>query len=157
MSCPGDTIFYENFNVAIFEIQSHCYILIFTCQYCRTLKTILANQQEIFESHRKFRPKSWKICPFTFKSNILDYWIILTLEKCRIRLLWKSSSEKHPNYVAKELQSHRKSHVKFTALLSRSAGSNKKKDTLCRSNSHLYYSELQDSGSFNMSGCGHNQ
>ena len=101
--------------------------------------------------------KSWKMCPNTLKSNILDYWIILTLEKCRIRLLWKSSSEKHPNYVAKLPQSNRKSHVKNHILLSRSAGSNKKKDTLCRSNSHLYYSELQDSGSFNMSGCGHNQ
>ena len=30
LSCPGDAILYETFNIAISEIQNHCYILTFT-------------------------------------------------------------------------------------------------------------------------------
>ena len=78
----------------------------------------------------KFNPKSRKICPYILKSNILDYGIILTMDTCGIRHLFKSSSEKHPNYEAKFTQSHRKSHLKIHALLSRSTGSRKKNDAL---------------------------
>ena len=83
------------------RVQKAAFAMILDIMLSFSLRIWGSNPQEMLKYHRKFRPKSLKILPFTLKS-------------CRMRLLFKSSSEKRSNYVGKLPQSHRKFDVKTT-------------------------------------------